>query len=65
MLTKYYDGPTDAQGRSFTIGGYAPGSELQWGLPNSATAQQGGPGGGMAGGNIKYLLLPPCSRTTS
>lgn len=58
VLKKYYDGPSDAQGRYFTISGYALGSELQWNLPNSATAGQRGPGGGMASGNIKYLLMP-------
>lgn len=59
VLKKYYDGPSDAQGRYYTISGYALGSEMQWNLPNSATAgQQRGPGGGMASGNIKYLLMP-------
>ncbi len=58
VLKKYYEGPSDARGHYFTISGYALGSELQWGLPNSATAAQRGPGGGMASGNIKYLMLP-------
>ena len=58
VVKKYYEGPSDAQGRNFTISGYAMGSELQWNLPNSAAAAQGGPGGGMASGNIKYLLMP-------
>jgi len=58
VLKKYYAGPSDAQGRHFTISGYALGSELQWGLPTSATTAQRGPGGGMAGANIKYLLMP-------
>jgi hypothetical protein len=62
VLKKYYEGPTDAHGHAFTFNGYTLGSELQWGLPVSADPAQGtgrgGPGGGMAGGNIKYLLLP-------
>lgn len=37
VVEKYYDGPSDARGHHFTISGYALGSELQWGLPNSAT----------------------------
>ncbi len=53
VLQKYYDGPTDAQGRRFTFNGYVLGSELQWGLPTGAPAQGGGMGG-MAGGNIRY-----------
>jgi feruloyl esterase len=57
-LQNYYDGPTDAQGHYFTISGYALGSELLWNLPNGADTGRGGPGGGMAGGNIKYLIMP-------
>jgi feruloyl esterase len=58
VVKKYYDGPYDAQGHHFTISGYALGSELQWGLPNSATSAQRGPDGSMETGNIKYLLMP-------
>jgi feruloyl esterase len=57
VLKKYYEGASDAQGHAFTFNGYTVGSEFQWGLPQSATAAQG-PGGGMASGNIKYLLMP-------
>lgn len=58
VVEKYYDGPSDAQGHHFTISGYAPGSELQWNLPNSATGSAGGMSGGMAKGNIQYLFMP-------
>ena len=58
VVKKLYEGPVDAQGRHFTFSGYAAGSELQWGLPNSATGAQNGPGGSMETGNIKYLLMP-------
>ncbi len=59
VAAKYYVGPTDAQGHAFTFNGYTIGSEQQWRLPTSATpATNGQPGGGMAGGNIKYLFMP-------
>lgn len=64
VLKQYYEGPADAAGHHFTFNGYTLGSEQQWGLPAGAASQQGGgrgpggPGGGMAAGNIKYLLMP-------
>ena len=58
VVAKLYDGASDAAGHHFTFGGYALGSELQWGLPNSATGGQNGPGGSMETGNIKYLMMP-------
>lgn len=58
VAKKFYEGPYDSQGHYLEISGNPLGSELTWNLPNSATSPAGGPGGGMAGGNIKYLLLP-------
>lgn len=60
VLARYYVGPADEQGRAFTFNGYTIGSELQWGLPNADTGDRSGPGavGGMASGNIRYLLMP-------
>lgn len=62
VAQKLYDGAVDAQGRHLTIGGYLPGSEPNWTLPNSSTGmQQGGPQQGGPNDMMKYMLLlaPP------
>jgi len=67
VVKKIYDGPQDASGRLFEISGLPLGSEKQWNLPGRTPGGPGGPGGGgrggggMAGGSIKYLLLPTVS----
>ena len=39
-VRRIYDGPRDAQGRSYLVGGPMPGSELQWDfIPSSADAK--------------------------
>jgi feruloyl esterase len=66
VVQKLYNGPADASGRRFEISGFPVGSEDTWNMPSSATGAQGGPGGGggMAGGSLKYLLLPTVSEET-
>jgi feruloyl esterase len=65
VAQKIYEGPYDAAGHHFEIGGYPLGSELQWGMPANATGAAEGPGGGMVGGSLKYMLLPTVSDETA
>jgi len=57
VVQKYYDGPVDAQGHHFIIGGNPMGSEAQWNVPSSSSAQPTG-SGKTVGNGLSYVLLP-------
>ena len=57
VVENFYEGPVDAQGHHFIIGGNPMGSEAQWNLPSSSSAQATGSGKSVNNG-LSYVLLP-------
>jgi hypothetical protein len=58
VVQKIYQGPADAEGHRFAIGGAQPGSESSWMLPASADAASDAMSGGMASRSLQYLIMP-------
>lgn len=56
VVERLYRGPTDTDGRTFTLGGAQPGSEEQWMVPASAHAKSMSEG--IVSAALKYLLYP-------
>lgn len=56
VARKFYDGPTDATGKRFTIGGAEPGSELQWMIARTAHDTPGP--ADIAGQSLKLIIMP-------
>jgi feruloyl esterase len=54
VASKLYDGPVDEHGRHLSIGGFLPGSEPNWQMPESATGGRGPQGA--SGNMLKYML---------
>lgn len=56
VARRIYSGPTDAEGRPYTLGGPLPGAENDWMLPDSPTGMA--MSYGIASSALHYLILP-------